>query len=726
MIKSLPSKKLFFAAFICLLLVASFAKVQAQQVVYPDVQVSLSKTKVKKGETVELLFILTNIPKNWYVYGTDFDPDLGPLLPEVDLEGSVGIKAAGTLKSPGAKRVMDADWGGEVTKFVEKGKFVLPIQITGEQVKIIGVLGYQMCTTVDGQCVMGSKKFTLNLSAEAEAPANKVIDNSELFPAKKDPLQIEQPSETSQAPGFDTAEKSEAISAVDSSSILLEQTTEATMATADDEDETDFAKMGLMALFLLGFGAGFLAVLTPCVFPMLPMTVAFFTKRHEKSQGRKMALFYGFSIVFIYVSVGLILSTVFGATFGYAISTHWFPNLLFFVIFVIFGISFLGAFELVLPSSFVNKIDQKSDKGGYVGVFFIALTLVVISFSCTVPIVGSVAILAENGEILRPLFALLGFSVSFALPFTLFAFFPEWMKKLPKSGGWLNTIKVLFGFMELALALKFFSQADLAYHWQLLPRELFLVIWIVLSIMLGMYFLGKIKFSHDEDMPYVSVPRFFFALIAFCFGVYLIPGLWGAPLKPLAGILPPLGSQEWVLNQQSNVGQTTEAKAPETTANGDQILYADVLQKHMPMGLPAYFDLEQGLAAAKAAGKPAFLDFTGHSCANCRKMEENVWPDAEVLKRLKNEVIIISLYCDEKTRLAQPYQSQRDGSTIKTVGDQNLDIQIARYNSNAQPYYIIVDENGKPLSVFSGYKNDPPAFVKFLDKGIAAFYEEKK
>ncbi|MHB1279186.1 MAG: protein-disulfide reductase DsbD family protein, partial [Bacteroidia bacterium] len=384
------------------------------------------------------------------------------------------------------------------------------------------------------------------------------------------------------------------------------------------------------------------------------------------------------------------------------------------------GISFLGAFELVLPSSFVNKIDKNSDRGGYVGVFFIALTLVVISFSCTVPIVGSVAILAENGEIMRPLAAMLGFSISFALPFTLFAFFPQWMSKLPKSGGWLNSIKVFFGFIEIALALKFFSQADLAYHWGILDRDVFLSIWIVLSFLLGLYFLGKLKFSHDSDNKYVSVGSFFVALVFFSFGMYLIPGLLGAPLKPLAGILPPLTTQDFVMNQNGS-----SHIAPKSEGS-DTILHADLL--HIPMGLPGYFDYDQGLAAVKQLNKPAFLDFTGHSCANCRKMEEEVWPTPEVASRLREKVIVVSLYTDEKRELpeAKWYTSERDGRVKKTVGAQNLDREVHQYGENAQPMYFIVDAEGKVLSQFNGYKNDPKKFAEFIDKGVAAFYAQKK
>lgn len=686
--------------------------VNAQAVPEPVWTYTFSSNEVNIGDEVELIFKSSIMP-GYYVYSNDFDPNLGPQHPEASFDKHPSYELVGGLRPVGAIKKYDDIWEGEVSIFKKKAEFRQTVKILSKDPVIKGILLFQTCS--DELCVTFEPAF--QFKGLKVNPATKAIPS-----ANPDPDKV--PADLTIAPG-DSGDQTPIDSGATEGSSSDENNTTIDSAAEKEEanpgsNDDSILEKGLTALFLLGFAFGFGAVLTPCVFPMLPMTVAFFTKRQEKGSGRKMALFYGFSIIFIYTAFGLLLSSLFGATFGYAISTHWLPNMLFFVIFIVFGISFLGAFELVLPSSFVNKIDKNSDRGGYVGVFFIALTLVVISFSCTVPIVGSVAILAENGEIMRPLAAMLGFSISFALPFTLFAFFPQWMSKLPKSGGWLNSVKVFFGFIEIALALKFFSQADLAYHWGILDRDVFLSIWIILAFLLGLYFLGKLKFSHDSDIKHVSVTSFFLALVFFSFGMYLIPGLVGAPLKPLAGILPPLTTQDFVMNQ--NGGTHTAPK----TEGSDTILHADLL--HIPLGLPGFFDYDQGLAAVKKLNKPAFLDFTGHSCANCRKMEEDVWPNEEVASRLRDKVIIVSLYTDEKRELpeARWYTSERDGRVKKTVGAQNLDREVHQFGENAQPMYFIVDGEGKVLSQFNGYKNDPKGFAEFIDRGVAAFNAQKK
>lgn len=684
-------------------------KSMAQAVPEPVWTYTFSASEVNVGDEVELIFKSTIMP-GYYVYSNDFDPNLGPQHPEASFDKHASYELVGGLRPVGAIKKYDDVWEGEVSIFKKKAEFRQKIKILSKDPVIKGILLFQTC----------SEELCVTFEPAFEFRGLKVNPAIKISPTENpDPKQTPVPdiSNPEGQTGGDSGN-------VEGASIELNELPKDSAADKElagvKTEEGGILEKGLTALFLLGFAFGFGAVLTPCVFPMLPMTVAFFTKRQEKGSGRKMALFYGFSIVFIYTAFGLLLSSLFGATFGYAISTHWLPNMLFFIIFIVFGISFLGAFELVLPSSFVNKIDKNSDRGGYVGVFFIALTLVVISFSCTVPIVGSVAILAENGEIMRPLAAMLGFSISFALPFTLFAFFPQWMSKLPKSGGWLNSVKVFFGFIEIALALKFFSQADLAYHWGILDRDVFLSIWIVLSILMGVYFLGKLKFSHDSDVKHVSVPSFFLALVFFSFGMYLIPGLMGAPLKPLAGILPPLTTQDFVMNQNGSSHNAPKAEGSDT------ILHADLL--HIPLGLPGYFDYNQGMEAVKKFNKPAFLDFTGHSCANCRKMEEDVWPNEEVARRLRDKVIIVSLYTDEKRELPEEkwFTSERDGRVKKTVGAQNLDREVHQYGENAQPMYFIVDGEGKVLSQFNGYKNDPKGFAEFIDKGVAAFNAQKK
>jgi len=426
-----------------------------------------------------------------------------------------------------------------------------------------------------------------------------------------------------------------------------------------------------------------------------------------------MAVFYGLSILIISLVLGLALAALFGEAFTNQLSTHWLPNIIFFLIFMVFAASFLGMFEIVLPNSFINKMDQQGDRGGYIGIFFIAFTLVLVSFSCTVPIVGSVAILASKGEFIRPFFAMLGFGMMFALPFTLFAFFPQWLSSLPKSGGWLNSVKVVLGIVEIALALKFLSQADVVYHWRILDRDVFIAIWISLSIMLGLYLLGKLKFSHDSDIGHVSVPRFTFAVMAFAFAFYLVPGMWGAPLRHLSGVLPPMGTQDFVVGAGS---------VENNNSNGSDkpARFSDIL--HMPHGLKGYFYYPEALEASKKLNKPIFVDFTGHACANCRRMEEYVWIKPEILKRLKEDFIIVSLYVDERLELPESEWTKKpDGTVLKKLGEQNFELQVRKYDSAGQPYYYIIDANEKKLSIYNGYNPDVAKFAKFLDEGKAKF-----
>lgn len=477
-------------------------------------------------------------------------------------------------------------------------------------------------------------------------------------------------------------------------------------------------------IFLICIGAGLLAVLTPCVFPLVPVTVSFFLKKSDtRKKGIRNAVWYSLSIIFIYTIPTLILTLLFGDKILYRISTHPISNLLFFLIFLLFAISFFGAFDITLPNKWANKADTKAGKGGLTGIFFMALTLVIVSFSCTGPIIGTLlGQTSTQGISLAPIVGMLGFSVGLALPFSLFALFPSLLQSLPKSGGWLNNVKVTFGFIELALALKFLSNIDLIYHWRLLDREIFLAIWIVLAILLGLYLLGKLKFSHDSDLPYVSIPRLFFAIGTFSFALYLFPGLWGAPLKALSGLIPPSTTQDFNLStvQYSN----NAIKVSENLAK-PPVKYIDKLQ--VPFGLTAYFDLEEGMAASKALNKPVMLDFTGHSCANCRKMEEYVWSDAEVLSRIKNDFVLISLYVDESTEL--PLQEQyinSKGEKIVTVGEKNLDYEITKFGFNAQPLYMFLDTNGEPLSdIKYGYDPDKEKFIQHLET-VKAVFEKRK
>ncbi|MDP1973104.1 MAG: thioredoxin family protein [Sediminibacterium sp.] len=494
------------------------------------------------------------------------------------------------------------------------------------------------------------------------------------------------------------------------------------------ENNSEIANQTLWQIFLLTFLTGLLAVITPCVFPLIPVTVSFFLKRSKtRAAGIKNALWYSLSIIGIYTVPTILLVLLFGDDILYQISTSAISNLLFFAIFLVFAISFFGAFELQLPNSWANKADQKAGKGGLGGIFFMALTLVIVSFSCTGPIVGTLLGQTSTGGVsTAPIIGMLGFGVGLALPFSLFAFFPSMLQSLPKSGGWLNSVKVSFGFIELALALKFLSNVDLIYHWRLLDRDVFLVLWIVIFVLLGIYLLGKLKFSHDSDLPYVSVPRLFFAIASFSFALYILPGLWGAPLRHLSGFIPPDGTQEFnldALKYQLNSG---------TNQNGNTLHLAQPPQRladklHVPYGLVAYFTLEEGMAAAKALNKPIMLDFTGHSCANCRKMEKEVWKDPAVLQRMKENFVLVSLYVDESTEL--PIKEQyikKDGDKVITEGDKNLDYEITQFGFNAQPLYMFLDLNGKPLSSIKyGYDPDIAKFIAHLDAAKAAFEKNK-
>jgi thiol:disulfide interchange protein DsbD len=484
-------------------------------------------------------------------------------------------------------------------------------------------------------------------------------------------------------------------------------------------------EQSLGAVFLLCLVAGLVAVLTPCVFPLVPVTVSFFLKRSgSRAEGLRNAAWYSLSIILIYTIPTLVLTLIFGDTVLYTIATSAVSNLLFFVIFIVFAISFFGAFELTLPSSWANKADQQAGKGGLIGIFFMALTLVIVSFSCTGPIVGTLlGQTSKQGISLAPILGMLGFSLGLALPFSLFALFPSMLRSLPKSGGWLNSVKVVFGFIELALGLKFLSNVDLIYGWHLLDREVFLALWIVLAVLLGLYLLGKLKFSHDSDLPYISIPRLFFAIASFSFAVYLLPGMWGAPLKAMSGLLPPAATQDFNLDElQYKIGAApVQGNSSTGTLASPPKRYTDKL--HMPFGLVAYFDLEEGMAAAKALHKPVMLDFTGHSCANCRKMEQSVWKDPEVLSRMKNDFVIISLYVDEPSELPESEQyTNAAGKKITRLGDKNLDYEITKFGFNAQPLYMFLDLKGEPLSdIKYGYDADVQKFIRHLETVKAEF-----
>jgi thiol:disulfide interchange protein DsbD len=615
------------------------------------------------GQSAEIIFKV-KIDKGWYLYSSDFDKELGPVVTTIKIKEGLGVSVDGPLRAINPHSKFDKEiWNGTYTYFTEEGEFRQTVKITSDSWKIDGSYDAQTCSNESGLCVPIKGPFLIS---------SKLIASSTPEDSKKK---------------------------ASNSSVKL---------TAPEDDQS------LWQFFWVAMGAGLLALLTPCVYPLIPMTVSFFTKQQG---GKKLAFLYGFFIVLIYVFFGTILAFFAGASFANFLSTHWIPNLLFFAIFIFFGISFLGAFEIVLPSGLVNKVDAKSDKGGLLGVFFMAFTLVLVSFSCTGPLAGSILIASSQGVFLKPIIGMLGFSLAFAIPFTMFAIFPGFMQKMPKSGTWMNEVKVVLGFLEIALAFKFLSMADQVYHWHLLDREIFLAIWIAIFTALTLYLFGKISLPHDGPSGKLSVPRALFATAFLAFVIYLTPGMFGAPLKGLSGWLPPMSSQDFKGSAQVSEEDSNSSRSSST------VKYSEFLK--LPLGLNGFFDFEEAKAYAQQVGKPLFIDFTGHGCVNCRKMEEYVWSDPAVLSILKNDYVVVALYCDDKTELPENkwYISKADGQEKKTLGDQNLDFQIARFNSNAQPHYVLLDprKDVAPMVPPVAFDADINHFISFLKKGIDAY-----
>ena len=512
--------------------------------------------------------------------------------------------------------------------------------------------------------------------------------------------------------------------------VTVDPTKAATQATgmfiapeSDTKNDTSKKDGSIWGLIIEAILWGFAMLLTPCVFPMVPMTVSFFMKGSENvAQGRFKALMYGIFIVLLYtvpISIIIMMTKLIGGDAVTAdifnwLSTHWLPNIIFFIVFMVFAASFFGAFEITLPQSIVNKSDKGSDKKGLAGVFFMALTLVLVSFSCTGPIVGSVLIKSTQGEFWEPMVTMLAFSTAFALPFTVLAFSPSLLKKFKRSGGgWLNSVKVVLGFVEVALGLKFLSVADQTYHWGILDREVYLAIWIVVFTLLGLYLLGKIRFEHDEPVEHISVPRLGLAIAVLSFVVYLIPGMWGAPLKALSGYMPPITTQDFVIGQNTGSAHTSETTATIDSEYG----------LHLPLGIQGYFRLEEGLKAAKEAGKPVFVDVTGHGCVNCREMESRVWSDPKVLNMLKNDFVVVALYTDDKQKLdKEDYVTDAEtGKVYKDLGRANSYTARSLWNVNAQPNYVLLSPDGEMLVPVRGYDLSIDGFVSFLQSGLDAF-----
>ncbi len=681
-----------------------------------------------KGERIsadEAKFTATaHIEPNWHLYGQFFEEG-GPMRLDFKFDKDKNFKLIGKpTESPKPKKVKDEIFGIEIQYFANKAIFTQRIKLLTEDAVIIsGNLTGQACLE-DGQCVMIESDFKVNIEK------NK-FTKKESPEEKKEPEKSEIKENTEQ----DNTKIEETATNINSpdSTVITENNNETTTNKQNlneiTETETKDKKKDKSLLFLF-FGAmlaGLLAIFTPCVFPMIPMTVSFFMNDDKNPTKAKLeALFFGLSIIGIYTIIGTLVSVLFGANFANWLSTHWLPNILFFVIFMFFAASFLGMFEIVLPSSWVNKADKQVDKGGIMAPFFMAFTLVVVSFSCTGPLVGGILVESAGGAVLEPIIGMLGFSLAFAFPFTLFAFFPTLLDKMPQSGGWLNSVKVVLGFIELALGLKFLSVADQTYHWGLLDREVYIAFWIIIFTLMGLYLLGKIKFSHDSDLKYVSVPRLVLAIITFTFVVYLIPGMVGAPLKALSGYLPPQSTHDFDLHRiiRDYSANSKSGEKPSTIC--DIPKYHEKL--HLPHGLQGYFDYEQGVKCAKELNKPIFIDFTGHGCVNCRKMEANVWADPRVLKRLRENFVIIALYIDDKTELNKEDQikSKVDGKIKKTIGKKYSDFQIDKFKVNAQPYYVIMDTNGNSLVEPKSYDLNIDNFIKFLDTGLKNFNDKNK
>lgn len=507
------------------------------------------------------------------------------------------------------------------------------------------------------------------------------------------------------------------------------------VSPAGDDEETGRSK-SLWGLILEAIIWGFVALLTPCVFPMVPMTVSYFLKGEGgPARGRIRAAMYGLFIVMLYtlpIAAIILITRIVGGDAVTAdifnwLSTHWLPNIIFFIVFMIFAASFFGAFEITMPSKLVNKSDSKADTKGLGGIFFLALTLVLVSFSCTGPIVGSVLIKSTQGEFWEPIITMLAFSVAFALPFTLFALFPSVLKKLPKSGGWLNSVKVVIAFVEVALGFKFLSVADQTYHWGLLDREVYLAIWIVVFTLLGLYLLGKIRFAHDDEVKHIGVGRLTLVIVVFSFVVYMIPGMWGAPLKALSGYLPPLTTQDFILGDEAPVivtGSTAGSAATQASTEGKAPKYSDFL--HLPHNLQGFFELEEARAYAESVGKPLFIDFTGHGCVNCREMENRVWSDPKVLEILRNDYVLVALYCDDKKEADESDWITAGDRTLKDIGKINSYIAYTYYGVNAQPCYVLEGRNGELLADPRSYNLDINEFVAFLKQGLENYKNSRQ
>ncbi len=709
--------------------------VNAQDFDAANFSIYVSKTKATVGETIVLSFT-TSIPDGLHIYAVEGDCQVGPKKPWFEDELTLtDCEFVGSIYDGIKPHVYEDDlFNCMVSDFAGKADFKQKLKITGPNPAITGEFWYQMCS--DARCKDFGYAFTLpklTVSGKPIKQTEPVPDKTEKqvapetdpgasgseIPEVKESSTIDNKAIEQLMNCLDCDEKLDNKGAyVNADEVDYSSYQKRSEADADGcvektfEGQTDDDSFTYWGFFILAFLSGLLALLTPCVFPMIPMTVSFFMKDGSRAKAIRSGLIYAFSIVAIYVVIGTLVAATAGEDAAHFLSTHWLPNVFFFLIFVVFAASFFGAFELTLPSSLVNKVDKQADKGGLTGIFFMAFTIVLVSFSCTGPIVGSILVESAGGQFVKPLVGMLGYSLAFAIPFGLFAIFPNWLNNLPQSGGWLNTVKVVLGFLELAFGLKFLSIADQTYHWGILDREVYLALWIVIFTLMGIYLLGKIKFAHDSETKFVSVPKLLMAILTFSFVAYLIPGLVGAPLNQLAGYLPPMSTHDFDL-----IGTIKNPHPKEST-----VKYGDKL--HAPHGIEAYFDYEEGMEAARISGKPVFLDFTGWGCVNCREMEARVWSDNSVLRLLKDDYIVISLYTDDKTiRLPEDewYYSKATGKQIKRLDKKNADIESCFFGESSQPLYVLLDNKGNMLQPKRGHNLDVAKYTTFLRKGVKEY-----
>lgn len=685
--------KLFFN-FLLVLLLSDFFSANAQ--IINPVNWSFSQKKVSDN-TYDLMFT-AEIDPGWSIYGLNI-PDGGPIATGFEFNDIQGVEFVGGIKSPEAIVKYDPNFDMELSMYSNREvTFIQTVRVLSNQnTTVTGELVFMSCDATS--CLPPDYiEFSFNLPVVSNA--------GEMQPAQSQPGSISN-MEQSEIPSETPEEETETI----------ESSKEKTVYVPESAGETGRSFWGMFITGLLG---GLLALLTPCVFPMIPLTVSFFLRNSDnRARAIRDAFFYGFTIIFSYVVLGLAISMIFGADTLNALATSPWFNLFFFALLVFFAASFFGAFELTMPSSWSTALDSKADsKGGLLGVILMGFTFVLVSFSCTGPIVGTLLVdAATGGNLFGPAIGMFGFSLALAVPFSLFAVFPTALKSLPKSGGWMNAVKVVLGFIVLAFSLKYLATADAVAQWGILDREIFIVLWIAMFLLLGLYLIGKIKFAHDSDLKYMSVPRLMLAIASFAFVFYLIPGLWGAPLKAVSSFLPSPATQDFDLT----VGGISSA----ASSSSSNTVYVGQSVKEGPHGLLAFTDYKEGLAAAKKAGKPVFLDFTGLGCANCRKMEANVWSDSQVQERLRNDFVKISLFVDDRTSLPEDQQFVSSAlgreRTIKNVGQKWSVFQAERYGMNTQPYYVILNHDEELLVAPRGYDLDVTGYIQFLDEGKSNF-----